>query len=156
MIKKKRSRVRLLSIVNQMKSLIIISIKLKYSHPTKYFLWNLWYQWVVSAIHDEKCKPPTGENLVLHERINRVNPNGGKQGEIPEKESPGIANPEGNPSWHQTELILRCQRENSNKDLNWRQNELIPRRQRKRKGIPEKEYPEFSFLMEIQAGAKRK
>ena len=37
MTKKKRSRVRSLSRVLQMESLITISIKLKYDHPTKYF-----------------------------------------------------------------------------------------------------------------------
>ena len=79
---------------------------------------------------DKYSKSPTGKYLVPHERIIRVNPNGGKQGGIPEKESPGIANPKGYPSWRQTELIPKCQRENSNEDPSWRQKELIPRCQR--------------------------
>ena len=58
---------------------------------------------------ENNSKPPTGENLVPHERIIRVNPNGWKQGGTPKKESLGIANPKGDTSWHQTELIPRCQ-----------------------------------------------
>ena len=54
-----------------------------------------------------------GKNVVPHEQIIRVNPNGGKQGGIPEKESPGIENPKSDPSLRQTELIPRCQRDNS-------------------------------------------
>ena len=68
-----------------------------------------------------------GENIVTHGWIRRVNSNGGKQGGIPEKESAGISDPKGYPSWRQTELIPRCQRENSNKDQSWRQKKLIPR-----------------------------
>ena len=52
---------------------------------------------------EKNSKPPTVENVVPRERISRVNPNGGKQGGIPEKESPGISNPKGNPSWRQME-----------------------------------------------------
>ena len=65
----------------------------------------------------------------------------GIQGGIPVKESPGIANPKGDPSGLQTELVPRCQRENSNEDPSWRQKELVPRHQRKRRGILEKESP---------------
>ena len=65
---------------------------------------------------ENNSKPPTGGNLVLHERIIRVNPNKGEQGGIPEKGYPGIANPKGDLSWRQRELIPRCQRDNSNKD----------------------------------------
>ena len=57
-----------------------------------------------------------GKYVGPHERIRRVNPKGGKQGVIPEKESPGIANTKGYPIWLQTELIPRFQRENSNRD----------------------------------------
>ena len=55
--------------------------------------------WVLSCsspIKDNSTKPPTEENVVPHERISRVNPNGEKQGGIPEKEYPGIANTKGN------------------------------------------------------------
>ena len=88
---------------------------------------------------ENNSKPPTGENVVPHERIIRVNPNRRKQVGIPKKESLEIENPKGNPIWRQTELILRCQRENSNEDPSWRQKELFPRPQRKQKGIPKKE-----------------
>ena len=57
----------------------------------------------------------------------------------PQEGMPVIANTKGDPSWRQTELIPRCQRDNSNKDWSWRQKELIPRRQQKLRGIPEKE-----------------
>ena len=88
---------------------------------------------------ENNSKPPTGENVVPCERKIKVNPNRGKQGGIPKKESPGIANPKGNPSGRRTELVPRCPRENSCKDPSWRQKELIPRHQKKQRGIPEKE-----------------
>ena len=90
---------------------------------------------------EKNSKPPTGENVVPCKRIIRVNPNGGKQGGIPEKESTGIANTKGDLSWRQTELIPRCPQENSNEDPSWRQKELFLRHQRKRRGIPKKESP---------------
>ena len=90
---------------------------------------------------DKNRKHPTEENVVPCEQTIGVNPNGGEQGGIPKKESPGIASPKGNPSWRQTELVPRCLRENSYEDLSWRQKELIPRQQQKRRGIPKKEYP---------------
>ena len=103
---------------------------------------NLYFgDWCSSPRKEKNSKPTTGENIVPHKQISRVNPNRGKQGGIPEKESPGIANPKDDPSWRQTELILRCQQENSNKYLSLRQKELLPRRQRKQRGIPEKESP---------------
>ena len=80
---------------------------------------------------EKNIKPPTGENVVPHERISRVNPIRVKQGGTPEKESPVIANTKGDPSWCQTEFIPRCPRENSNKDPSWRQKESILRHQRK-------------------------
>ena len=48
----------------------------------------------------------------------KVNPNGGKQGGIPEKESPGIANNKSDPNGRQTELVPRRPRGNFNKDPN--------------------------------------
>ena len=97
-----------------------------------------------------KCSPPrkekysktsTGKYVVPQELIIIVNPNRGKQGEIPERESPGIANPKGYPSWRKKEFIPRCHWDNYNKDLRWCQKEFIPRRQRKQRGIPEEESP---------------
>ena len=79
--------------------------------------------------------------MVPRKQTIRVNPNGGKQGGIPEKESPGIANPKGDPNRRQTELVLRRPRENSNEDPSGHQKEVFPRHQRKQRGIPEKESP---------------
>ena len=56
-------------------------------------------------------------------------------------ESLGIANTKGDPSGRQTELGLRCPRNNSNEDPSWSQKELITRRQQKRRGIPKEEFP---------------
>ena len=97
--------------------------------------------WWISLRKEKNSKPPTGENVVPREQTIRVNPNGGKQGGIPEKESPGIANPKGNPSGRQTEFVPRCPLEHSNEDPSWRQKELIPRHQQNQRGIPKKESP---------------
>ena len=101
---------------------------------------NMYFgDWCSPPRKEKNGKRPTGESLVPHERIIRVNPNRGKQGGIQEKESPGIANPKGDPSWRQMELIPMCHRYNSNKDSSWLQKELILRRQRKQRWIPKKE-----------------
>ena len=42
---------------------------------------------------EKYSKSTTGKYVVPHELISRVNPNGGKQGGIPKKESPGIVDP---------------------------------------------------------------
>ena len=94
-----------------------------------------------SARKEKNRKPPTGENVVTREQTIRVNPNGEKQVGITKNESPGIANPKGDPSGSQTELVPRCPQKNSNEDPSWRQKELIPRHQQKRRGIPEKKSP---------------
>ena len=52
---------------------------------------------------EKNSKFPTGENLVPCKQIIKVNPNGGKQGGIPEKESLGIAITKGDPNGRQTE-----------------------------------------------------
>ena len=88
---------------------------------------------------EKYIKYPTGKYVVPQKQIIRVNPNRGKQGGIPEKEYPKIANNRGDPSWRQTELILMCQRENSNGDPSWHQKNLITRCQRKQRGILERE-----------------
>ena len=66
---------------------------------------------------------------------------GEQQVGITKKEYLWVANPKGDPSGRQTELVPRCPRENSNEDPNWRQKELIPRHQQKQRGILEKESP---------------
>ena len=71
---------------------------------------------------EKNSKPLTGVNVVPRERISRVNPNRGKQEGIPKKESPLIANPKGDPSWCQTELIPRCPQKHFQQNL-----ELAPK-----------------------------
>ena len=51
---------------------------------------------------ENNSKPPTGGNVLPRERTIKVNPNRGKQGGIPKKESPGIANPKGDTNRRQT------------------------------------------------------
>ena len=60
--------------------------------------------------------PLQGKLEFLANKTIKVNPNGGKQGGIPEKESTGIANPKSNPNGLQKKLVPRRPRENSNKD----------------------------------------
>ena len=66
-----------------------------------------------------------GENVVPRELTIKVNPNGGKQGGIPKKESPGIPNPKDDPNGRQTELVPRLPRVNSNKDTRGSNSEAI-------------------------------
>ena len=54
-------------------------------------------------------------NVVPREQTIKVNPNGGKQGGTPKKESLGIVNPNSNLNRRQTKLVLRRPRGNSNK-----------------------------------------
>ena len=98
---------------------------------------NIWS----SPRKEKNRKPPIGENVVPCEQTIRVNPNRGKQGGIPEKESRGIANPKVDPNGRQTELVPRRPRGNSNEDPSGRQKEVIPRHQRKHKGIHKRESP---------------
>ena len=56
---------------------------------------------VIDGVPQERRRignPQRGENVVPRDRTIRVNPNRGKQGRIPKKESTGIANPKGDPS----------------------------------------------------------
>ena len=71
--------------------------------------YNISNQWS-SPRKENNSKPPTGDENI------KLNPNRGKQGGIPEKESPGIANNKSNPNGCQKELVLRRPRGNSNKD----------------------------------------
>ena len=64
----------------------------------------------------KNSKPSTGKTEFLVNKIIKVNPNGGKQGGIPEKESPGIANTKSDPNGRQTKLFPWRLRGNSNKD----------------------------------------
>ena len=110
----------------------------------------------ISPRKEKYNKTPTGKYLVPHKRISRVNPNRGKQGGIPKKESLGIANHKVDPSCHKKELIPRFQRDNANEDPSWRQKELILTGQQKQRGLPGKNLWGFSFPKEIRVGAKIK
>ena len=52
--------------------------------------------------NDKNSKSPTDKYVVPHEQIIKVNPDVGKKAGISEKESLGILNPKGDPSWCQT------------------------------------------------------
>ena len=70
------------------------------------------------------------ENLVPHEQTIKLNPNGEKQGGIPEKESPGIANTKGDPNGRQTELVPRRPQENFNDDPSGSNSEALAKAKR--------------------------
>ena len=57
-----------------------------------------------------------GKTEFLANETVKVNPNGGKQGGITKKESPGIANNKSDPNRRQKELVPRRPRGNSNKN----------------------------------------
>ena len=76
----------------------------------------------------------------------KVNPNGGKQGGIPEKESLGIANNQSDPNGRQTELVPRRLRGNSNKDPSG-SNSKVPE---KAKRNPQREFT-FEFHAQVRS-----
>ena len=76
----------------------------------------------------------------------KVNPNGGKQGGIPKKESPGIVNNKSNPNGRQKELVPRRPRGNSNKNPSGR-NYAVPA---KAKGNPQRESP-FELYAQVRS-----
>ena len=57
-------------------------------------------------------KPLQGKMEFLANKTIKVNPNGGKQGGIPEKESPGIANKKSDPNGRQKEITENIISEN--------------------------------------------
>ena len=60
--------------------------------------------------------PLRGRTEFLANELLRLTPNGGKQGGIPDKESPQIANNKSDLNRQQKELVTRRPRENSNKN----------------------------------------
>ena len=90
--------------------------------------------------------PLRGKTEFLPNKTVKVNPNRGKQGGIPEKESPGIANNKSNPNGCQTELVPRRPRGNSNKDPSG-SNSAVPA---KAKGNPRREIP-FEFYAQVRS-----
>ena len=89
---------------------------------------------------DKNRKPPTREYVVTRKWTIRVNPYGGKQWGIPEKESLSITNPKGDPNGHQMELVPSRPRGNFKENPSGRLKEVIPRHQPKQRGFPEKKY----------------
>ena len=90
--------------------------------------------------------PLRGKTDFLANKTIKVNPNGGKQGVIPKKESPGIANNKSDPNGRQKELILRRPRGNYNKNPS-ESNSAVPS---KSKGNPRRESP-FEFYAQVQS-----
>ena len=79
--------------------------------------------------------PLRGKMVFLAKKTIKVNPNGGKKGGIPEKESPGIANNKSDPNGRQKELVQRRLRGNPNKNPSG-SNSAVPA---KAKGNPRRE-----------------
>ena len=91
-----------------------------------------------------RVNPIRGKTEFLVNKTIKVNPNGGKQGEIPNKESPGIANNKSDPNGCQTELVPMRPRVNSNKDPSGI-NSMVPE---KSKRNPRRESP-FEFHAQV-------
>ena len=77
--------------------------------------------------------PLRGKTEFLANETVKVNPNGGKQGGIPKKESPGIANKKSDPNGRQRNLFRGARGEIPIRT----QAEVIPLYQQKKRGIPE-------------------
>ena len=86
-----------------------------------------------------------GVKLVPNERTIKVNPNGGKQGGIPKKESPGIVNNKSYPNGRQKELVQRRPQGNSNNNPSG-SNSAVPA---KGKGDPQSQSP-FKFYVQVR------
>ena len=71
--------------------------------------------YVVTQERRRTVNPLQEKKEFLANKTIKVNPNGGKQGGIPEKEYLGIANNKSDPNRRQTELVSRRPRGNSNK-----------------------------------------
>ena len=74
---------------------------------------------VIDGFPQEKIRTVNalrGKTEFLANETIKVNPNRGKQGGIPEKESTGIANNKSDPNGRQKELVPRHPRGNSNKN----------------------------------------
>ena len=80
---------------------------------------SLYYDSCKNVVPQERIRTVNtlrGQTEFLANKTIKVNPNGGKQVGIPEKEYPGIANHKGYPNRRQTELVPRRPRESSNED----------------------------------------
>ena len=90
--------------------------------------------------------PLWGKTDLLANETIKVNPNEGKQGGIPEKESPGIANNKSDPNGRQKELVPRRPRGNSSKNPSG-SNYAVPA---KAKGNPQRE-SSFEFYVQVRS-----
>ena len=90
--------------------------------------------------------PLRGKTEFLANKTIKVNPNGGKQVGISEKESLGIANKKSNPNERQKELVPRRPQGISNKKPSG-SNYAVPA---KAKGNPRREFP-FEFYAQVQS-----
>ena len=70
----------------------------------------------VSRERRRTVNPLRGKTEFLANETVKVKPNGGKQGGIPKKEYPGIANNKSDPNGSQKELVPMRPRGNSNKN----------------------------------------
>ena len=95
--------------------------------------------------------PLRGKSEFLANKTVKVNPNGGKQGGIPKKESPGITNNKSDPNGPQKELVPRRPRVNSNKNPR-RSNYTVPA---EAKGDPRREIP-FEFYAQVRSEQAQK
>ena len=100
---------------------------------------------IVSSLGTQ-FSPLWGKTEFLANKNIKVNPNGGKQGGIPEMESSGIANNKSDPNGRQKELVPRRPRRNSNKNPSG-SNSAVPA---KAKGNPQRESP-FEFYIQVQS-----
>ena len=104
---------------------------------------------MIDGVPQEKKRavnPLQGKTEFLANETVKVNPNGGKQGEIPKKESPGITNNKSDPNGRQKELFPRRMRGNSNKNPSG-SNSAVPA---KAKGNPRRESP-FEFYAQVRS-----
>ena len=95
--------------------------------------------------------PLRGKTEFLSNKTIKVNPNKGKQGGIPRKESPRIANPKSDPNWCQMKLVPRHPRGNYNKDPSGSNSEIPV----KAKGDPQRESP-LSFKPKYDPSGHKK
>ena len=104
---------------------------------------------VIDGVPQERRRtvnPLQGETEFLANETIKVNPNGVKQGGIPEKESLGIANNKSNPNGRQNELVLKLPRGNSKKNSSG-SNSVVPA---KAKENPQRESP-FEIYAQVRS-----
>ena len=80
---------------------------------------SLYYDPCKNVVPQERIRTVNtlrGQTEFLANKTIKVNPKGGKQVGIPEKESPGIRNNKSDPNGRQTELVPGRPQGNSNKD----------------------------------------